>query len=66
MQGRGVGRPATDDLDGRLEVVQGGSDARDQAAAADGDEYCIQFWKLFKQLHADGALAGNNVGIVVR
>jgi len=64
---RGVFRLDADDPDARIELLDVGGDAGDQAAAAHGDEDRIEFAAgLAQDLHADRALAGNHVRIVER
>ncbi|MNJ53890.1 hypothetical protein D3C77_493060 [compost metagenome] len=65
LQGRGVLRPAADDLGARFECPQGSADAGYHPAAAHGDEHRVQVWRLFEQLDADGALASDDLQVVV-
>ncbi|MNT62603.1 hypothetical protein D3C72_2003360 [compost metagenome] len=65
LQCRVIRRPAADYLGTRLEHAQGGSDAGNHPATADGDKHRVQVGCLLEQLHADGALAGNDLQVVV-
>ena len=61
-----VYRLHADDLDLRAQALDVGGDARDQSAAAHGDEDGVDRAAVLAQdLHADGALAGDHVRVVV-
>ena len=53
-----------DDLAGGLQLLDGQRHAGDQTAAADGDHDLLHFGKLLQDLQTDGALTGNDIGIV--
>ena len=61
--GHGAGLDA-DDLAVGLQALDGEGDAADQAAAADGADHLLHVGELLQNLQADGALAGNDVGVV--
>jgi hypothetical protein len=66
MHGCRVDRLHADDSRCRLDFLDIGGDARDQPAAADGDKNRIDRSGMLRQdLHADGALAGDHLRIVV-
>ena len=54
-----------DDLAGRLQRLDRDGDARDQAAATDRHDDRFEVRTVFDDLQADGALAGDDMGIVV-
>lgn len=61
--GGGCGFDA-DDLNGGFERFDGGTDAGEEPAAADGDEDGVKVGKLFEEFQANSALAGDDVGVV--
>ena len=66
---RGVvdeGRLGADDLQVRPQALGVDRDARDEAAAADGDDQRVQERRLLEELDGDGALARDDVGVVGR
>ena len=62
----GVGGLDADYLDVGFEVVHDGGDAGEEAAAADGDEDGLAIGDLFEDFKGDGALTGDDLGIVER
>src|SRR6266540_3635905 len=63
----GILRLHADDADLRAHALDIRGDAGDQAAAADRDEDRVEIaLPLAQQLHADRALTGDHIGIVVR
>lgn len=64
--GIGVHGLHADHLDRRLQALYVGGDARDQAAASDADEDRVDgAHRLAQDLHADRALSGDDVRVVV-
>ena len=53
-----------DDADFGVGFFEGAGDAADEASAADGDDYGFNVGNLFEEFEADGALAGDDFGIV--
>src|SRR5450830_808197 len=65
--GVGIGGLYADDFDVRTHCLDIGGDARDQAAAADGDEDGVNRIRMLAQnFHANGALAGDDIRVVKR
>ncbi|MNN48866.1 hypothetical protein D3C81_1633660 [compost metagenome] len=65
MQGWRVRWPATDDVDLGVQGSQRCTNAGDHAAATYRHENRIKVWGLFEQFDPYGALAGNDVCVVV-
>ena len=65
--GRRIRRIDADDPDPRIEVLEEGCDAGDQAAATDRHEHGIEVAAgLARDLHADGPLPGDHIRVVER
>ena len=64
VHGSCAGSLHTDDLAGGIEHLNGHGDTADQTAAADGHNNLGCIRQLLQDLQADGALAGDHIGIV--
>ena len=53
-----------DDADLGIGFLEGAGDAADEAAAADGDDDGFEVGNLLEEFEADGALAGDDFGVV--
>ena len=67
VHGVGIHRLHANDFDFRLQALDIRGHARSQAAAADGDKHGVdRVGVLAQDFHADGALAGDHVRVVIR
>jgi hypothetical protein len=54
-----------DHVDRRLQRLQRSRNSRQDAAAADGDDHGVKVRRIGKQLDPDGALAGDDLLVVI-